>query len=321
MAHIELHNKFIETLEEQSPKRAALVARIADILKIERDSVNRRLTRKVQFSIREMGILASEMGISIDGLIYNDTAACSELLTMENPGLQISSKEKIISDMKQYAQTLQEVVEQPYSEYGALISSLPMEIYVHYPSLLKFNCFKWEHYMQNMSKSFNEFEISDKTSKFANNIKRNFNDMSYKFYIWDYSVIWAIICDINYFKTMDLIEQEDVEKIKTELNEMLYSLESSLITYKNSGETKKTEHYVSNVDMEISASYLWSEEYFHSFIFTFFMRSSTFSDKNKCIKIRDWINSMKRVSTLISGSGEPARIKFFKQQHLYINSL
>lgn len=66
---INLHDEFIAALHEKVPKRSELVIRISDLLCIEKESASRRLNGRVSFSIREMGILASELGISIDGLL------------------------------------------------------------------------------------------------------------------------------------------------------------------------------------------------------------------------------------------------------------
>lgn len=308
---------------ERNAKRSVLVAEIADILKIERDSVNRRLTGKVLFTVREMGILARKLGISVDGLIYDDISPCSELLTMENPGIQKSSPERVLDDWVQYAAIWQTIAEEPYSEYGAVISSLPMEVYVHYPLLLKLYCFKWAHYIQGMNRVFKQFEMHDEMSSVVDTMKENFNRMKYTFCIWDYSIIWGIVCDINYFRYMELMDEEDIAAIKAELSDMLDTFEESLITRAQNSclDANKIEHYVSNVDLEVSASYICSEVHHHSYIFTFFMRSATFSDKAKCLKIREWVNSMKRVATLISGSGELARVKFLRRQHHYLEGL
>lgn len=133
----------------------------------------------------------------------------------------------------------------------------------------------------------------------------------------------GVINDINYFRSMELLNEMEIDQIKSELNTILHLLENSLTIHETAlwGNNQKTEHYVSSVDMEISASYIWSEEHCHSHIFTFFMHSAASSDQNKCLKMRHWIHSMKKVSTLISGSGEMARVAFLKSQYQHLNGL
>ena len=68
----DLHDEFIDELCKKVPKRADLINLVSDILKLEKESIYRRLARKVNFSIREMGILAKELNISIDRLLYKE---------------------------------------------------------------------------------------------------------------------------------------------------------------------------------------------------------------------------------------------------------
>lgn len=323
MRQTELHEKFIYALAGRFNKRSTLVAQVSDILKIERDSANRRLSGKVQFSIREMGILARTLGISVDSLIYDDIPSCSELLIMENPGVPVLSAQKATEELTSYIHLWKKISEQSYSESGNVISSLPIHLLIHYPLLLRFVYFKWAHYIHSFKETFGAYQIPLSMRAQIELLKESLKRINYTFYIWDHSFVLGIINDIRYFRNMGLLEQEELEGLQTELSGMLYKLESVLVADKDECAVpqSKVEHYVSSVDLEVSASYVWSEQYHHSFIFTFFMHSATFSDQSKCIKIRNWINSMKKVSTLISGSGEMSRTKFLKNQRFYIDSL
>lgn len=68
----DLHDDFIDELYRKIPKRVDLINLLSDILRLEKESIYRRLARKVNFSIREMGILAKELNISIDRLLYKE---------------------------------------------------------------------------------------------------------------------------------------------------------------------------------------------------------------------------------------------------------
>lgn len=68
----DLHDKFIEELHKRNSKRAELINQVSDILKLEKESVYRRMAGKVNFSIREMGILAKILNISLDSLLFQE---------------------------------------------------------------------------------------------------------------------------------------------------------------------------------------------------------------------------------------------------------
>ena len=42
---------------------------------------------------------------------------------------------------------------------------------------------------------------------------------------------------------------------------------------------------------------------------------------NSSLNVRSWIRSMRAVSTLISGTGEPERVLFFKEQHKIVDTI
>lgn len=72
MSREDLHDAFIGELSRKVPRRADLVNQIADILKLEKESVYRRMAGKVNFSVRETGILAQALNISLDSLLDRD---------------------------------------------------------------------------------------------------------------------------------------------------------------------------------------------------------------------------------------------------------
>ena len=80
-----LHKEFIKELNNRIPQRSELVSKISDILHIEREPVSRRLSEKVQFSVREMGVIARELEISLDSMLYQNTPYHWIPLILESP--------------------------------------------------------------------------------------------------------------------------------------------------------------------------------------------------------------------------------------------
>ena len=80
-------------------------------------------------------------------------------------------------------------------------------------------------------------------------------------------------------------------------------------------------HYISNINFEATYSYLETSSTQLSLIRIYSINSITTQDPEMFRGLKEWIQSLKKFSTLISESGEMQRIQFFKQQREIISTL
>ena len=79
--------------------------------------------------------------------------------------------------------------------------------------------------------------------------------------------------------------------------------------------------YVSQINFEATYSYLETSTLQLSLIRVYSINSLTTQDVQMFQSLKEWIQSLKKFSTLISESGEMQRIQFFNQQREIIDAL
>ena len=318
---LDLNESFLVTLKEKFSKQTALISAVEEILKIERESAYRRIKGSVQFTIREMGILAQRLNISLDNLLVDDQVNVLHINTISPR--TVDSLESIAQSVQKYLEKIKMIEDVPNSEMGVAYAHLPMEFYTPYYHLFKFIYFKWGNYYVGPEKfkDFARWKIPDNIVSYHSNVMSMYNRMNKMIYIWDKAIIWDLVKEIKYFASAGMIEDGDLNKIKSDIHHMLNDLEKLAAAGGPKNNSEKIELYVSHVKIGLTYSYLWSETYAASYITTLSMLSTVNENRATCKKIRKWIKSMKKVSSLISGTGDKERILFFKEQHQIVDTL
>lgn len=317
-------NKFINALHQKIKKRSQLVSFISETLEIERESASRRLNRSVNFTIEEMGTLALKLGISLDGLIYSDGEHFHFPSFVMHSPMELDSinslKFKIESDME----SLSKIILSEPAEYGCMFTYPPLEFLLPYSNLLKFSYFKWGYYYTSSSQfnNYTTWEIPKNLLKLNERLLYIISKLEKVFYIWDNSVIWSFVNDIVYFASIGSLNKDDIKQIKAELHTMLYQFEETLKSNKMILQgPKEIDIYIADVNLGAGFSYLLSKNNRCSSFYTYFIGADFNDDYSTTTQLHEWMNSMKKICTLISGSGVRERRNFFNQQHRIVDAM
>jgi len=317
MQNQDLHQKFIYYLESAYPKRKDLVSLLADILKIERESVSRRLNGRVLFTVREMGIIAEKLSISIDHLSNKKLDGAYLHMNMIIP-LSKNSFSPLIEVMKLNIEEIKGMCKDSLN-IGCIYDSLPVEFFARLKHLCRFMYYKWAYYyVVNIGKSYNEWQIPQEIIECGNELRHYWNEFESVFYILDNSIIWNLMNEVDFFFKMQILSKEDVSLIRADLHVLLDYIEEYTKTQTNNGQS--VDIYVSSIHIGMSCSYFLSSKKSFINFSNSFMNCLLCDDSNVFNKVYEWINSMKRLSTLISGSGALERRVFFKKQHKIVDS-
>ena len=209
----------------------------------------------------------------------------------------------------------------PQSTMGTSSNIIPQTLYLKHDLLAKFRFFKWMYqnkYIQ--CNNFDELEIPAKLL----NIQKDYVDMTRHIhsrdYIWDSMIFQHLINDIQYFSDVHLISDEAKMQIKEELFLLTDELEE-LATRGKTKDGNTVRIYVSHINFEATYSYVETNSLQLSLIRVYSINSLTTLDHEIFHSLKEWIQSLKKFSTLISESGEMQRIHFFKQQREIIDTL
>jgi hypothetical protein len=315
-----VYDVLLDEIRKKIPQNSKLVNKLVDILYIEKEAVYRRLRREVPFTFQEIVTLSKYLGISLDYILDIDThkKRVFQLKLIE----YMDPHEIDYSMIQDYVNIIQNSKNGTATETGTISNTLPQTLYSGFKLISKFYIFKWHfHYCYNQIKPFHEMIVPEKISNLftANYIEsKNILDTSY---ILDSQIIKNLINDIKYFNSIRLVKKDDIAAIKEELIRFLDYLET-IATNGYFKETRnKVQIYISNINIDTNYTYLDTQNYKLSMIWTFILTSTISMDVKTFNIIKNWFWSIVRNSTLITVTGEKERILFFETQRAIIEDL
>lgn len=323
MLNKRIYDALIEVLRNKIPKKTQLADFIADVLSIEKETAYRRLRGASMFTFNEVVILSHKLNFSVDEIILNSTKAI--------PATNMMMK-SYYEDNKVDADTLEkesflfmrQFVEQPHSEFGAALRSIPYPLLFNYSEISRYYKFKYVQHANNPDGAnlFSEIKLDKYALEEAEDNFLLFQNISHTIYIWDKKIIPIIVDDIKYFRSLGLMNDNDVKVLKSDLIRFVDDLEAIATKgiFENTG--NKIDVYISDEDIDSTYTYCWSEQICLSTLITHISYMiMSYNNKSKCKEVRDWVTSMKLNSALISGTGGRERVLFFNQQRKSIANL
>ena len=312
----ELNTGLVNAVREKLPSKDNLANALMDILYIGKEAIYRRLRGEVPFTLAEAAVISRKLGISLDKMIgvsfQNNAVFDMNIVDSSQP------LETYYSILEKQVELFRKVKEEENSEIGTSSNIIPLTLSLNYNMLSKFRLFKWMYQNENIKcRHFEEMEIPqkivDKQKEYASAVAH----IRSVDYIWDNMIFSHLVNDIQYFCDVHLISDEDKNLLKEELLSVVDDLEELAAR----GKSNDIKIYISNINFEATYSYLETDTIQLSLIRIYSINSITTQDSEMFRGLKEWIQSLKKFSTLISESGEMQRIQFFKQQREIIDAL
>jgi hypothetical protein len=316
----DFYSRFIQLLKETIPERGELSRMLAEILSIEKMSVYRRLRGDISFTFAEIIAIARQLNISLDNIIHITSPYRSMPFSLHFQNY-FNLKEIDYKMSEDYVKTIKIASNKPYSEFGITSNTLPLHAIVYLPPIFRFLMMKWMYQFGNANSiiPYSKIEIPERLCSFHKEYLKEIQNIKYTFFIYHDSILQNLIRDIQYFKAIHLLTQEDVDLLKEYLYKGINTIEKLLIngTFDNGN---KVDIYVSEMNLETSYSYLKSENINVSMIDAYTLGAVTSMDAETTEIMKKWMQSVKRTSTIISGS-EKNRIEFIEKQLQYMENI
>ena len=320
MTTFDYNEELIKAMKEKLPRGVNLANTLIDKLYLGKEAVYRRLRGEVPFTLSEAATISREMGVSLDKLV-GSKKGMSAIFDL-NVIHYTDPLETYYSIVDNYVKVFQEIKDDPTSELCTASNIIPQTFYLKYELLSKFRMFKWLYQFEkiDIEHHFEELNIVDKLLDRQLDFVRESQEFNHTEYIWDCKIFFYLVNDIRYFARANLISQEYVQKLKKELFGLLDELEEIAVqgAFKSG---KEVSIYIANINFEATYSYIATSSYKLSLIRLFAINSITSHDENVFRNVKEWVDSLRKYSVLISQSGEIQRSKFFKDQREIINGL
>ena len=277
-------NELISTMRERIPQDMNLANTLADILCMGKEAVYRRLRGEVSFTIDEVALLSQKLGISIDQIVGSHV---SNKVTFDLNLLHATSAlESYYEIINRYLQIFDYVKTDNTTEVYTASNSLPFTLYSSYENL-----------------SLEDMSVDERIVNVHKKLSESIRQCPKTFFIWDTNIFYSFVKEIKYFASLNLINKDDVMHLKEELLQLLGVVEHLSIKGEFS-ENKKVSFYLSNISFEATYSYIEKHDYQVSLLRVYSINSMDSQSSYICQMQRNWIQSLKRHSILVSESGE-----------------
>jgi hypothetical protein len=312
-----LQEKFISLLREKIPHHLAKT--LLEMLPLEKEAIYRRLRGDVSFSFVEMVTLSTHLSISLDNIADVASPYRSQWYHLHMRDYN-EFKPIDLYMSHNYIKAISLAAEDPNSEFGIAANMLPLHIsLLHYP-IYRIYLLKWRYQSGKTPKHKLNYanttvpEAEKKTYKqYLDVIKK----IRHTFFIWDKSFFISLIHDINYFHSIRIITQKEMEMLQEEMSSLLDTLEY----YADYGEYEtgnKIETYISNLVFDTTYMYVSSCNICISMNSVYSLGAFTSLEKEACEDMKLWIQGLKKSSSLISGVSQYDKITFFEKQRDYL---
>lgn len=316
-----IYEKLISAIREKIPHKATLTNALVDLLCIEREAVYRRMRGNVAFSFTEIAAISNKLGISLDSLV----GGCSAKSRPYQLSL-VEYVDPIEDDFKMwrmYNERLRRVRNDPASCSVECMNVLPATFLLDYDYITRFYLCKWYNQYGDSDKAvhFRDIETSAELLEVQRVTAAESKYIRKTSYIMDPLIFQYIVNDIQYCRSIHLIDEENVRLLKQELLRFLDNMEILATRGVHSETGNPIQFYISSINFDASYSYLETQEYQISIIRAFILNTVISLDRKAYEIIRNWLQSLLKSSTMISVSGEQQRILFFEKQRRIVDSL
>ena len=311
---------FMAALQNKISHKATLVNTITDILAIDKDAVYRRLRGEVSFSFAEMSLIARNLGVSLDTIagIENMQSKPSKI----NISRQIDPTDYDYEMFEGHLNLLKSIKDEPDTQIIETGNTFPHYIFYDYEYITRFYLFKWSQISSARDAlPYHEITIQERlrdlqlnTCKYARYIKSTQ-------YVWDNMIFQRFVDNIKYFVRVRLIKEEDVALLKKDLIELLNHVENLAIKGKHGETGNEVSIFISDMNTDMKYSCLKSKNIQLTLFWIYILNAIVSMDNEVFKETYTWIQSLQRMSTSISVSGEKFRAHFFEQQREIINTL
>lgn len=315
-----LNENLVSAIKGALPEKMNVAIYLMDLLSLGKEAVYRRLRGTVSFSIQESALISKDLNISLDHIVGMRSAekAIFNLNLIQTPNMM----DDYCASMESYIQAFKKIKPFSDSTCQSACSSVPCSFYIQYDLISKFYLYKWAYQIGGFKNTlkFSEFDIPQSVSAVHHEFIKEGSFLRTSSFVLSRNMFISLARDVSLFSRLNLLSKVETQQIKDELIDLLHNLES-IAASGNWSLGGEVTFYLSNIDFESSYTYLECRD-FELSIFRVFSFGSINSLKPQVCKVhKEWINSLKRSSTLISRSGDVHRAEYFNEQRELLNTI
>ncbi|HYG16347.1 MAG TPA: hypothetical protein VEC12_11390 [Bacteroidia bacterium] len=307
---------FVQKLKELAPANASLADEMAELLDVSSDSAYRRLRGETAITLDEAVILANHFKIpfsafteNLEGLVtfrYKHMTDDSDSFYKYLYGLDQTLDKLLLANDKKMV-------------YGA--TDIPILNHLGYREIGSFKMYHWMRSLMGAKsledKKFSPGVIPGEMQKVAHSIYKKYKKLP-SVEIWSDDLLFPTLKQIEYNWDASLFESresalavcEDLRKMLRDTCEMAVK-GSKQTDEPASQQSQNFQLYFSELLIGNNSIMVWADGLKLVFLSHHTFNNINTTDERFCAETEDWINKHLKKATLISGTAEKQRNKFF----------
>lgn len=303
----------IDKILDRIPAASKPASYIADILGIDYNAASARLKQMSSFTFGEILTLAKELNLSVDELLGKSPSG-SAVFYMDEPY-------DFVCTFRRFTEILEKMY---YAKDNSIIISVNRLLFIsvyRFPALFKFTFFKQQREKGLLPDgcALADVLIPDELTSLINQCIRYRKKLNITL-IYDRNFVFNTLNEINFYVDRGVIDPYEVKTMKDELKELM----EYIYNYSTYGTLKNNIHYdiyFSSIDIENNVSYVTYANHTTSYIWTQPEYCIYTCNPFFCEIQKNWLESLKRFSTLISASNSQMQTKLYTRAVNQIDTL
>ena len=314
-----VQNRFLQKIEDILPANSSLASELSDILEVSQDSAYRRIRGETALTIDEVAKLCRHFKISFDA--FNDNEQGIVTFSYQ---LMDNARESFKKYLGSQLNDLHLIKNSKHHKIIYACEDIPIFYNYQYPSLGAFKMYYW-------MRSIMDIEVDDAAQFSLSSIgveTRNLGREIYETYIdipsveiWTETTFISVVKQIKYYWESGKFQSKDVAmEVIEDLEQQIEDIQKQAELGKKfidhpdiPGRGSEFELYIS--DIELGNNTVLVDLGQTKLVYMGHMSFSTISTPNKLYveATQEWLSSIIKKSTLVSGVSEKVRFQFFKK--------
>jgi len=313
---------FLKRIEDLIGNSSSLVFEMSEILNISTDSAYRRMRGETMLSIDEIIKLCDRFNVSFDAF----TRVESGLVTFAYSEME-GKTDNLLDYLKGVLKDLKNIVSIPDSHIIYACQDIPVFYHYNHPEIAAFKFFYWMRSIMNVNDAnlskFNPDVIDSEIYETAKEIYSLYSKVP-STEIWTDTTMHSTLKQIEFYWDAGVFNSAAeaiavCESLKQEILSIQHQAETSA---KDSAESvKKYELYYSEIEITNNCVLInlgFSKAVYLSHFSFYTMKTM---NETYCRRTEDWLKSLIKKTTLISGVSEKIRFQFFNKAYSAIDKL
>lgn len=295
---------------EKIPAEIKPAEYLTDILGISKESAYRRLKGTIPFTFGEALHLATKLDFSMDEIFKGNKDEHAILSCYNN---RLTDDDGFLQMFRLHYYNQEAIYKAKQNQITISTNCILAIFTCAFENLFKFSYYKWLHRFKSMPLNFSlsDLVIPDELKILREKVIDYSGDLNVTL-ITDKNIFRNTIQEVKYYKDRGLINNEEIQLIKDELKDFIegFYLFSSKKTF---GDNARSEAYLCSLNIENNTSYVVFDNKISSYYWTYSDCCIHTSDPHLCALEKDWMDSLKKYSTLISNSNQKMQAELYNQ--------